>query len=275
MHRRNFIRTGLALGCSPALLPSAAAATPSDELIIDAHAHAGHGAKFGQPDAAPWETFNDPEWLLRLAAEAGIRKSVIFPINNPTYEQANREIAGYVRQHPDRLIGFAKHDGVTEAGRIRELLTREVRELGLRGLKLHGVPTTEMCETAAELEIPILMHPPRVGPCEAVVGSFPRVNFILAHLGSFGSRDWREHRLAFDLVRRFPNLHLETSSNVFFPFLEEAARELPAEKLIFGSDGPLVDPRVELHKIRLLRLPPEKSRLVLAGNITRLLGGKV
>jgi hypothetical protein len=31
------------------------------------------------------------------------------------------------------------------------MLRHEVRELGLRGLKLHGVPAREMVETAAEL----------------------------------------------------------------------------------------------------------------------------
>lgn len=59
---------------------------------------------------------------------------------------------------------------------------------------------------------------------------------------------------------------------VFVQYLEQAARELPAEKLIFGSDGPLVDLRVELHKIRLLKLPGEKEDLILGGNILRLLG---
>lgn len=262
----------------PAVAPLvvvAAEAEMAGELIVDAHAHAGHGVNFGKADAAPWETFNDPEWLLRLAADAGIRTSIIFPINNRTYEEANREIAGFVRRHPDRLIGFAKHDGVTEAGRIRELLSHEVRELGLRGLKVHGVPTQEMAEAAAELGIPILMHPPRVGPCEGIVESFPRVNFILAHLGSFASRDWREHGAAIELARKHANLHLETSSVVFHPFLERAAKELPPEKLIFGSDGPLVDPRVEVNKIRLLGLPAATNRLIFAGNITRLLGGKL
>ena len=52
---------------------------------------------------------------------------------------------------------------------------------------------------------------------------------------------------------------------------ESAAKELPAEKLLFGSDGPLVDPRVELFKIRLLKLSPEHERKVFAENILRVL----
>jgi len=72
---------------------------------------------------------------------------------------------------------------------------------------------------------------------------------------------------------RATKVYLDTSSVVFGRYLEQAARELPAEKLIFGSDGPLIDSRVELHKIRLLRLPREKEELVLGRNVLRLLGG--
>lgn len=204
-------------------------------------------------------------------AEAGIDRSIVFPISNKTYEQANREIASYVRRWPERLIGFAKHSAETESGKIRELLRREVRQWGLKGLKLHGVPSREMVETAAELRIPILFHPGKVEDSLEVVRSSPGVSFILAHLGSFASRNWREHVRAIEAAKRLPNLYLDTSSVVFQQYLEQAARELPPEKLIFGSDGPLVDSRVELHKIRLLKLPPEHEQLILGGNVLRLL----
>src|SRR5262249_51953434 len=154
--------------------------------------------------------------------------------------------------------GFAKHDPKTEAGKIRGLLTREVRELGLKGLKLHAVPTPEILATVTELGIPVLVHPPRVGDLVEVVRIHPEVRFILAHLGSFASQDWQEHLRAIEAAKHLPNLYLETSSVVFFPYLERAARELAADKLLFGSDAPLVDARVELYKVRLLKLPPEK-----------------
>lgn len=70
---------------------------------------------------------------------------------------------------------------------------------------------------------------------------------------------------------RQANLHLDTSSVVFFEYLERAASELPPQKLIFGSDGLLVNSQVEFYKIRLLELPKEKEQLILGGNITRLL----
>jgi predicted TIM-barrel fold metal-dependent hydrolase len=276
MNRRDFLQGGLGLGAF-----QAAGASPNDPEheqrpsgVIDVHCHAGKGENYGRTDtaSAPWTTYNDPRWILRQAEQVGIQRSVIFPISNITYEKANEEIADYVRRYPGRLIGFAKHDAKTEAGKIRGLLTREVRELGLKGLKLHDVPSPEMLASVSELHIPILMHPPRVGDCLEVVRTHPEVNFILAHLGSFASQDWREHLRAIAGAKHLPNLYLETSSVVFFPYLDQAARELPAEKLLFGSDAPLVDARVELYKVRLLKLPPEKERLVLGGNARRLLG---
>ncbi len=267
MRRRDVLRAGalLAAGC--------AAPTRGRALVVDAHVHAGKGLHYGKEGEAPWTTWNDPEWTLRKMDEASIDRSVIFPISNATYEKANEEIASFVARWPDRFIGFAKHDAKTEEGRIRGLLTREVKELGLRGLKLHGTPSREMLETAAELRIPILCHPAKVADLRGPASEWPSIPFLLAHLGSFASRDWREHLAAIELARALPNVHLETSSVVFHDYLERAARELPAEKLVFGSDGPLVDARVELGKIRLLRLTPERERLVLGGNILRILGG--
>jgi uncharacterized protein len=277
-HRRQWLQGGMLAGASvmaERLLHSEVPPERSTvQRIIDAHCHAGKGLNYGRDDpwSDPWTTFNDPERVLRQAEEAGINQTIIFPINNVTFEKANEEIASYVRKCPGKFIGFAKHDPKTESGRIRELLTREVHELGLKGLKLHVVPTDELLEAAEELRIPILVHPPRVSDLVEVVRVHPRINFILAHLGNFASRDWKEHVRAIEATKALPNLYLETSAVVFFEFLELAAREVPPDKLIFGSDGPLVDQRVEVSKIRLLKLPKDTEDKVLAGNILRLLG---
>jgi len=50
-----------------------------------------------------------------------------------------------------------------------------------------------------------------------------------------------------------------------------AAKEAGPAKLIFGSDGPELDSRVELHKVKLLKLAPADEAAVLGGNILRLL----
>ena len=110
MHRRNFLSSGLALGIALSL-PDSVPGEPQGKTekadpVIDAHGHAGHGEAL----SAPWSTFNDPEVILRHAEEAGIDKTIIFPIENPTYQKANEEIARIVERHPGKFIGFAKHD---------------------------------------------------------------------------------------------------------------------------------------------------------------------
>lgn len=264
--RRTLLKRTLPLGVG--LSPLSQALGRHKSLVIDAHCHAGQGEAM----SAPWTTYADPEVVLRRAEEAGIHKTIIFPINNPAYEKANLEISKMVARYPDQFIGFAKHDPETEAGTIRDLLKREVLDFGLKGLKLHRLPTREVLDTVAELKVPVLFHPAKVADFHTIAGAYPSINFIMAHLGSFASREWHEHVNAIDMAKRYPNVYLETSSVVFFEYLEQAARELPAEKLIFGTDGPLVDARVELYKIQLLKLPKEKEAKILSGNILRLLG---
>jgi len=51
----------------------------------------------------------------------------------------------------------------------------------------------------------------------------------------------------------------------FLDYLEAAVRIAGAHKILFGSDGPLLHPGLELCKIRLLELNPEEEALILGG----------
>jgi uncharacterized protein len=213
--------------------------------------------------------------MIRHAEEAGIDRTVIFPVENTTFKEANEEVSEICRRYPGKFIGFAKHNPVTEKGRIRSLLFHEVQELGLRGLKLHDEPSPEMLDVVRELGIPVLYHPQRVALYEDFLPSYPSINFILAHLGSDQSGDWREHLAGIELAKFYPNVYLDTSSVVLTRYLEKAVQELPAEKIVFGSDEPEIDCRLEIYKIRVLKLPREKEDLILGGNMLRLLGGRL
>jgi predicted TIM-barrel fold metal-dependent hydrolase len=253
-------------------LIGAAAATAAGQTqrapVIDCHTHAGTGTTL----TAPWTTVADPEEILRRNNQAGIDKACIFPITHETFEEPNREIAQIVRRYPERFIGFAKHDPVNEKGRIRAMLLRECRELGLRGLKLHITPTPEVLDTVAELGIPILWHPrPNVAVFDAIAKAYPSVDLILAHLGSDLSADWREHLAGIEMARRHPNVYLDTGATVLTRYLEQAVKELGPEKVIFGSDEPEVDCRLEIFKVRVLKLPRQQEELILGGNLLRLL----
>jgi uncharacterized protein len=258
-------RRSFAAGAAAPLLPQG----PPRSLVIDAHCHAGTGTAM----QAPWNTRADIEITLRHMQEAGIDRTVVFPINNQEFARANQEVADLCKRHPGKLIGFAKHDPQTEAGRIPGMLRDEVQKLGLRGLKLHRLPTRDVMDAVAELKIPILYHPEKVANFHMIASEYPQVPLIMAHMGNFGSQIWTEHIEAIGVARRYPNVYLETSSVVFFKYLKMAVDELGPDKIVFGSDGPELDSRVELYKIKLLKLPAAAEAKVLGGNISRLLRG--
>ena len=70
---------------------------------------------------------------------------------------------------------------------------------------------------------------------------------------------------------RHPNVYADTSGVRRFDYIVQAVKRAGAHKLLFGSDGHWLHPGLEIHKIRLLRLPPEQQALILGGNAWRLM----
>jgi uncharacterized protein len=254
-------------------------ANPGSYRVIDCHAHVGIARQPGttQELSAPWDTVADAEIILQHAEEAGIDKTIIFPINNTNYSEANQDIARMCRRYPERFAGFCRHDAETEEqGTIRSMMFHEIHDLGLRGLKLHTQPNREILDAARDLRIPVLYDSNQhVELFEEFLPFYPTVNFIAPHLGSDQSDDWREHLLAIELAKRYRNFYVDTAAVVLTEYLEKAIRELPAEQILFGSDEPEIDCRLEIFKLRVLNLPGEKAKLIFGGNIERLLGGRV
>jgi hypothetical protein len=263
--------------------------------VIDCHGQAGSGETWAEKTR--WVDYK-VELLLERAAEAGIDRTCIMAPQNATYAEKNRQIADLCQKHPDKLIGFAVHSPQRETGRLRSMLVEEVRSMGLKGVRSDGHPTREMLDVVAELKIPVMYTPEsrdltqatsdraerryltleviRAGPpsesYHMMATLYPSVNFILPHLGSYRSLTWWAHINAIDLVKRYPNVYLETSGVLSHKFLEMAAQELPAEKLLFGTYTPELDPRLEIYAVKLLKLPAPNEAQVLGGNIQSLLG---
>jgi predicted TIM-barrel fold metal-dependent hydrolase len=239
-------------------------------MIIDFHCHAGSGDAL----TAPWNTDAPIAPYLRRAQRAGIDRTVVFPAFHTDNVAANRDLARIVARWRPRLIGFAMVNGKSDAGRVRELVREAVLRHGLRGLKVHGhesMPTREVCQTAREFRLPIIVDV--VGKAHVIdmfAPQYPQVTFIIAHLGSFAD-DWRAHERVVEQLVRYPNVFADTSGVRRFDYLVQAVKRAGPRKLLFGSDGPWLHPGVELHKIRLLGLSREAQGLILGGNAQRLI----
>lgn len=239
-------------------------------MIIDFHCHAGKGDKM----TAPWNTDAPMESYLRRARAAGIDKTVVLAPIHGDYELANRQVARIVARYPRRLVGFVFVHAKRDAGRIFRMVQHAVTRWGFRGIKVHGfecMPTREVCETAKAFRLPMLVDvASRPEVVDMFAPEYPEVNFILAHLGSF-TDSWKAHQQVIYQLIRYPNVFADTSGVRQFDYLVQAIEKAGARKLLFGSDGPWLHPGLELHKIRLLHLPPAQEALVLGGNALRLL----
>lgn len=239
-------------------------------MIVDCHCHAGHGDKM----TAPWNTDAPIEPYLRRAHAAGIDKTIIMSAFHSDYAEANAQVARIVARHPGRFIGFAFVHAVRDAGRIFQMVEHAVKKWSFRGIKVHGheaMPTREVCATARTLRLPLLVDvTSRADVVDMLAPQYPDVNFIIAHLGS-NTDDFRAHQQVVYQLARYPNVFADTSGVRQYHYLVDAIQHAGPRKLLFGSDGPWLHPGVEIEKIRLLGLPPDKEALILGGNILRLL----
>lgn len=239
-------------------------------MIVDSHCHAGKGDGL----TGPWDTDAGLTRYLRRAAAAGIDRTVLLAAFHSDYASANLEVARIVAADRRRFIGFAFVNPTTDRGRVGSMVRVAVERYGFRGIKVHrhdGRLTREVCDAARAWHLPIMYDVMgEVSGVELVAGEYPDVAFIIPHLGSFAD-DWAAQVAFVDKLARLPNVHTDTSGVRRFDVLVEAVQRAGPDKVLFGSDGPWLHPGLELAKITALGLPADEERLVLGGNLLRLI----
>jgi hypothetical protein len=238
-------------------------------MIIDSHTHVD---KFG------W--YDPPETIIRLMDEAGIDKSIIMTYGDaPDVEGSLEYIAEAVQKYPDRLIGYARMNprGGEEAHRLFE---KAMEEYGFKGLKLHPVgnlchpvepQTIELIRLARRYHAPVLFHcgdeeltlPLQI---EQAAEECPDATIIMGHMG--GYFHWPD---AIRAAERRDNLMLDTSALPYPQAIKEAVERIGSSRVLYASDGPGCDPRIEVHKVRMANLPSEDQEAVFHRSIEAIL----
>jgi predicted TIM-barrel fold metal-dependent hydrolase len=244
--------------------------------IIDACAQMGSGDKTG--DLLEYDI--KPERVLQNMDQAGISKSVVFPITWNRYTAAaNREIAEAVKTHPDRLVGFARVNPT--ASDAPKLFLEAIETHSMRGVRLRpyhdrfqlrhpGV--RKIIDIAREHELLVATDGEKDrSELTKIVQEYPQVNFILMHLGSFDNWVWQNGKAYMELMEKTENFYMASCFEIIHFFLEEAINRNP-DKVILGSDSPNLPPAMELKRIEVMKLSPDKHALVVGGTIAELLG---
>jgi len=126
-------------------------------------------------------------------------------------------------------------------------------------------------ETAAELDMPVLAHA-TPDECDHLMQHVPEARVVMAHMGGhpWACGDW--HR-AVAVATRHENLLLDTaSSQIDNGMLEWAVAQLGPEKVIFGTDMPLLDPYTQLAKVQGADIDEKAKGKILGENLARILG---
>lgn len=241
-------------------------------MIVDAHVHIGKSTRL-QIDV-------DGEHLVRVADEMGFDKICCTDLTALFYDmhEGNELLFREMKRFPDRIIGYASLHSTRFGTEALDELDRCANDYGMRGLKIYSTPQMSIAEPATipilektvELGFPILAHA-TPHECEYLMAAVPECKLIMAHAAAqpFAHGDWNRAIMA---AKRFPNLYLETaSSTIDTGFLEACVRELGAEKIIFGTDIPLLDPYFQLSKVRDTNIDSDPLGKILGGNILRLM----
>jgi hypothetical protein len=225
--------------------------------------------------------------------------AVIFPVDCEAEmghtRIANEEVAEVCAEHADVLIPFASIDPAKGKMGAREA-RRLIEDYGVRGFKFH--PSQQgfypndrkayvLYEAIAEAGLPALFHTGQTGAgagapggmgvrlkfsnplyLDDVAADFPNMPIIMAH----PSFPWQDEALA--VATHKPNVYIDLSgwSPKYFPAnLIQYTNTLLKDRILFGSDYPVITPDRWLADFEKLQIKPEVRPKVLKDNAVRLL----
>jgi len=277
-------------------------------MIIDFHTHVfppqikKNRSKYIESDPCFAILYSDKNAKIATADEliasmdrAGIDTSVIVNIGWTTHElcvETNDYILESIARYPRRLIGFCAVQPHSYEAAITEI--ERCAEEGIRGIgemrpdiQLFDLRDEEVIEPVIEVirkrKLILLIHATEpVGHNYAGKGAItpetlypfitsrPDLTIVCAHWG--GGLPF--YALMPEVKQAMGNVFFDTAASplLYSPQIyKEVIQLVGAEKILFGSDYPLLAPSRLLDEIRSLDLPEETRDLILSGNAQRLL----
>lgn len=219
--------------------------------------------------------------------KSGVSRTVV--IAHPPYS-SNEFVLEECEKNPSLIpaVNIARILGGDPSAKLREYVKR-----GARLLKIHASADAEgadspryaaLLRTASDLGIPVIVHTgciySRLSYQDAKLGDvrnfkgwfkdFPGTTFVLAHM------NFHDPFTALDIAADLPNVWVDTSWQPT-ETVTEAVRRLGPERVLFGTDWPLLGSNQEIGIARIRQgvehgiLLEEHANLVLQGNAERLL----
>jgi len=282
-----------------------------DALVaIDIHTHAEVSTRM-LPDEAEAEALEARGRYFRYEvkhptiaqmAETYRARKIAFVVFTVDHERgmgikriSNEEVAESAAEHADICIPFASIDPARGKMGVREA-RRLIKDFGVKGFKFHPIiqgfypndpDVYPLYEVIAEAGLPALFHTGQTGIgagmrgggglklkyanplyLDDVAADFPDMPIIMAH----PSVPWQDEQLS--VATHKPNAYIDLSGwspKYFEAKLVQYANTLLKNKVLFGSDNPVIQPDRWPADFDKLAIKPEVRPLILKENAVKLL----
>ena len=219
--------------------------------------------------------------------QAGVNKSLISAWYAPRNTMiSNDEVASFVAQARDRLVGVGSVDISKPMAAVREI-RRCVQELGFKAIRvlpwLWEVPPTDrrfypVYTACCELDVPFCTQIGHTGPLmpsevgrpiylDQVALDFPELQIVGGHIGY----PWTDEAIA--VATKHENVFIDTSAYTvkrYPPALVEFLRGHGRHKVLFGTNYPMMTAAKALDGLESLALDQTVQALFLGGNAQRV-----
>jgi predicted TIM-barrel fold metal-dependent hydrolase len=239
---------------------------PKDLRVVDCHGHLGGQARdYHLPDSTLEATLHEMDRLC-------VRKVCVFSFAGVWSDEVhgNNIVIDAVKRYPDRFVGFTMvnpHRG--EKAMLQEL--GRCQKLGLRGVKLIGSyqgypgdgPLIDVaCKWAHEHRQIVLNHewasPQQI---ERLAAKYPNACFLFGHAYNAFAEPVTKRKNVY--VCSCPLWHVDDT--------EKWVHAIGPDRLLFGSDLQDLPVAWGLGPILFARIPSEQKRMILGGNLDRIL----
>ncbi|MEG0291168.1 MAG: amidohydrolase family protein [Anaerovoracaceae bacterium] len=247
-----------------------------NRTIIDAHAHMEVYDVLGFDD--------NPEKVLKYMDLAGISKACISTYTNiPAVDNGSMEhYKECMTKYKGKFIPFLRVDPCF-GDKTLDALKLAVEKYDYKGVKLHPIDysmapfeetTIKILEMAAYYGIPTLYHCSDEIMClplqiEWAAEAVPKANIILGHMGGF-----YHQKDAIRIAERRENVFLETCEQPYTWGIKETVQKIGSQRLLFGTDMPTDNSKLEVEKIYHANLKDEDLDNIFYNNIAKLVGIK-
>jgi uncharacterized protein len=250
-------------------------------MIFDCHVHLpspGTGTTWEWQPCTP-DTAAAARYLRRCGIERALANSMRGEVARTPEEMVagNDEALAAAAEHPDLFVPacLVNTDLAEQAlAEIRRCHGAGIVWIGelcgyVGGYTYDTEAFARAAALASDLNMVVQIHNEKADDMERLCREFPKVQWVLAHLGDSP----RECIARCEVAERNRNLHLDICGHGYqrMGILELAVRLAGPERVLFGSDYTINDPAGVIVRVQLADFDDGTKAKILGGNTLRLL----